>query len=232
MSSRRDVRLARARRLGIEGFGPERAIYEAVFVATGIHRERDGASALVSRTETAASPPLGRRSSASSTVRRSDRAASMDSMSELLSPPFGMKEGPIPLSDPAALQARSEDVLVYEDGTFQPRLGPEHIERLMKTPERFAVKRLALDGARAGCFDGVRELLSSPDLPEARNADCPLCRSAADPLRARPSRVHATDERISAEAQGGPRGAVCDPGARRALVFGASACGRLPAARR
>ena len=81
-----------------------------------------------------------------------------------------MKEGPIPILLASALQSRAEDVLVYEEGTFQPRIGPEHLERLMKSPKRFAVKRLAVGAARASVFAGVRELLSSPNLPEARNA--------------------------------------------------------------
>jgi hypothetical protein len=157
--------------LGIEGFGPERAIYEALFSSTGIHRRRDDVLTLG-----APAKASGVSGAWKAIERYLDRATEQvhdlaGLYEELLSPPYGMKEGPIPLLIAAVLQARSDDVLVYEEGTYQPRVGPEHIERLIKTPARFAVKRLALDGARSDALAGVRELLSSPDLPEARNAD-------------------------------------------------------------
>jgi energy-coupling factor transporter ATP-binding protein EcfA2 len=158
-------------RLEIDGFGPDRAMYDAVFAASGIHRERGGRL-----TFGKPSRRSGLNTAWNAIERFLDEAdeavRGLDELYEvLLAPPFGMKEGPIPLLLAAALQARSEDVLLYEEGTFQPRLGPEHLERLMKTPSRFGVKRLALEGARAGVLEGIRELLSSPGLPEARNSD-------------------------------------------------------------
>jgi hypothetical protein len=156
--------------LGLEGFGPERAMYLSILGATGIHRERGdrlsfGPPKRGSGLTTAWNAIEGFFDSAE---RDAQSIASL--YAALMSPPFGMKEGPIPVLLSAALLYRHEDVLVYEDGTFQPRLGPEHIERLIKTPNRFAVKRLDIGAGRASVFASLRELLSAADLPEARNA--------------------------------------------------------------
>src|SRR3954447_20285992 len=86
-----------------------------------------------------------------------------------MAPPYGMKEGPIPVLLAASLIHRADDVFVFEDGSFLPRLGPEHFERLVKTPERFEVKRAAILGVRAGVFGQLQDLLGSATKPVSAN---------------------------------------------------------------
>ena len=58
----------------------------------------------------------------------------------LKAPPIGLKDGPIPVLLAALLLHRADDVAVYQDGTYQPELSADLLERLVKTPQRFAVK--------------------------------------------------------------------------------------------
>jgi hypothetical protein len=148
-------------KLGIEGYGPERAMYEAVLHHTGLHAERgehwafgppprDGDLAdvwehLMGLLDSATEMPLG-----------------VDELyRKLLGPPFGMKVGVVPLLLSAALQCRADDVFLYQDGSFQPVVDAAHIERLLKTPERFSLKRASLVGVRASVFAKLRETLAS-----------------------------------------------------------------------
>jgi hypothetical protein len=71
-----------------------------------------------------------------------------------------MKAGPIPLLLVATLQHRADDIFLYQEGSFQPVIEPAHIERLLKTPERFALKRASMIGLRAKVFDELRSTLS------------------------------------------------------------------------
>lgn len=152
--------------LGIEGYGPERAMYEAVLREPGLHLDgrfqapRKGSSlsatwkAIISFFDEAASEPR-----------------SIADLYEILqAPPLGLKPGPVPVLLAAALQHRSEDVFLYQDGSFEPLVDAALIERLLKTPERFAVKRASMLGVRAEVFEQLRTIVDSAATPTTRNA--------------------------------------------------------------
>jgi hypothetical protein len=158
--------------LGIQGYGPERAMYEAVLNHTGLHGPRgeeigfgpppksselaDAWNYLMERLDDAVERPL----------------AIDDLYRELTGPPFGMKTGVIPVLLSAGLQYRSDDMFLYEDGSFQPVVQPTHIERLLKAPARFALKRASLIGLRASVFEQLRQTLAPdarPSNPHMRN---------------------------------------------------------------
>ncbi len=161
-------------RLAIDGYGPERAMYEAVFHDTGLHRDRGhgrwefGAP----RDDTPLTKVWGRLEQLLDGA--TDRPLGVDAIyAELLDPPFGMKVGAIPLLLVAALQHRADDIFLYQEGSFQPLIEPAHIERLLKTPERFALKRAAMVGLRATVFEQLRTTLIADERPAShrlRNA--------------------------------------------------------------
>ena len=65
---------------------------------------------------------------------------------KLMAPPIGLKEGPIPVLLTALLLHRLDDVAIYQEGTYQPSLTADLLERLVKSPDRFAVKHFKLTG--------------------------------------------------------------------------------------
>lgn len=150
-------------RLGIEGFGPERAMYEAMLHYTGLHDRRG-------ENWSFGPPP---KSSDLFGVWKHLMGLLDDAIREplmvdalyrqLTGPPFGIKVGPLPVLLSAALQHRADDIFLYQDGSFQPVIEPAHVERLLKTPERFALKRASLVGVRASVFEQLRETLTSAE---------------------------------------------------------------------
>lgn len=133
-------------RLGLKGFGPDRAMYEAVLRHTGLHAERDGDWTFGKpRPGGALQPVWG--AIAQFIDAASDDPASVDGLYErLMAPPIGLKEGPIPVLLVAYLLQRNDDVAVYEEGTFQPNLTADLVERLVKAPQRFALKSFSARG--------------------------------------------------------------------------------------
>ncbi len=157
-------------KLGIDGYGPERAIYEAVLHSTGLHRETtDG---WVFSEPAKDSDLYGVWTHLNKLIDGSGRhTIPVDRIyDELTRPPFGMKRGVIPLVLTALLQYRIEDVFLYQDGSFQPVVEAAHLERLLKTPDRFALKRASLVGIKASVFTELHETLgidSSATMPAA-----------------------------------------------------------------
>jgi hypothetical protein len=70
----------------------------------------------------------------------------------------------------AFLQFRHEDVAIYQDGTYQPVLSPDLMERLLKTPQRFALKRFDLRASRQAVLDAVAESVGRDAALRPRNS--------------------------------------------------------------
>jgi hypothetical protein len=66
----------------------------------------------------------------------------------LKAPPFGAREGVLPIYLITAMLHWQSAVALYEKGSFIPDVGPAECERLMKLPETFSVQRYQLDDAR------------------------------------------------------------------------------------
>lgn len=138
--------------LGISGYGPERSLYDAVLLQEGMHRF-DGEKWLIA-------PPTSQSSFApawqliDTIVRRhADEATPLvvaDIEAELRLPPFGMKAPAFPILLTAYLLHTSDQVAIYQDGTFQPRVTPDLLERLTKAPHRFTLRHLEVKGERVG----------------------------------------------------------------------------------
>ena len=84
-------------------------------------------------------------------------------------PPYGVKEGIIPIILTAVLLYYKEEVGVYQDGTFIPVLGEEHLELLVKNPERYAVKYFAIEGLRGEVFQELEAILRNPQTKAKSN---------------------------------------------------------------
>jgi hypothetical protein len=148
-------------RLGISGFGPERAMYEAVLRHTGLHDERGGVWTFGKpRPGGALQPVWG--AIAQFIDAASDEPASVDGLYErLMAPPIGLKAGPIPVLLAAYLLQRNDDVAIYEEGTFQPNLTADLVERLMKAPQRFALKSFNARGNRVQILAAISKATAS-----------------------------------------------------------------------
>ena len=149
--------------LGLEGYGPEVAMYRAFLQRTGIHRLTDEGNGL------AFGPPCATDSLAHAWkvieeqfVRaKACRVNLKDVYAALLSSPIGMKEGVIPVFVTAALLAFRDEIAIYEHGTFRPLLAPEVSERMVRNPYHFDIKHFAnTAGARRSVINALARRLS------------------------------------------------------------------------
>ena len=159
-------------RLGIEGTGPDFSIYASLLEDTGIHREEDGEWVL------GPPPAPGVRGLWDAIEGFCMHAVEKprplaDLFEELRKPPYGTTDGVIPIFLAAVLLYHSDDVSLYQDGTFSPTLTPPQFELLVKDPRRFAVKYFELSGIRWQLFKDIEAVVRAGGAkrPEgARNA--------------------------------------------------------------
>lgn len=145
--------------LGIEGFGPEYSMYASALRKTGVHREVGGAWEFGSPLPDSGLRPVwdaieqlvGDANGVQVTVK--------DIFERLARPPFGVKDGPLPILLAAVLTTRAHDFSVFRDGSYIHTLGSEHFELLVKRPERFAIKHFRLDGIRGEVFKELESAL-------------------------------------------------------------------------
>jgi len=142
----------------IDGFPPERAMYDAVFGTTGIHRIVDGQLQIVEPRRTSGWMPAWRTLEQMLNRAKEHRVGIDRIIDHLVSPPVGMKTGAAAMLVVAGIVAHRNEVAVYEHGTYKPRLTPEVTERLLRNPGHFQVKHFAATrGARRETVEALAD---------------------------------------------------------------------------
>jgi hypothetical protein len=153
-------------RLGIEGYPPEASMYLSVLQASGVHREGPDGWWF------GPPPPDNDEHGVRPLFEAIDRFLEgseghsrpvVDLYEELALPPFGIKEGLLPIYLTAALLHWESEIALYEEGTFVPRVRPAELERLMRAPERFSLQRYRLDETRSAMLLDYARLFN-PDV--------------------------------------------------------------------
>ena len=152
MILRRDVA-----QLGFEGNPPEVSMYRSLVEAHGLHRQRAGTWGFGAPTQ--ALKPLWQEIDNFLRDTEAGRRPLAELYDRLRRPPFGIKDGPLPVIVVAALLAREDDVAVYERGSFMPAWTPSHAERLLRSPDGFEVRRCRIDGLRQTVLTRLAETL-------------------------------------------------------------------------
>lgn len=216
--------------LAIEHFGPERAMYEAALRHTGIHRETELGWGFGPPSVESSWLPAWQ--AAEKTLRdHGDKGIALDVIYErLMAPPFGLKDGPIPVLLTALLLAYRDEVALYQEGSYQPELTDDLLERLVKAPSRFSVKAIAVRGMRREVVEQLGVALGAvPPPPRRRN---PTVIRVVAPLlatvRTLPEYTRRTSD-LSGDTLA-VRAALADARDPAELLFNAlpTACGRQP----
>ena len=153
-------------RLGIKGFPPEYSMYQALLVEGGFHHKiGDGSFRLD------APPGRGRRSPWKPAWRAIERflleareqQRPLTELFELLkAPPFGLREGPLPVLITVALLNKGEELALYEDDIFVPEIGIETLERLVRRPHTFALRSYRLNARERRVIAALGDLAREP----------------------------------------------------------------------
>lgn len=148
-------------RLGLEGYGPEVAMYFSVLEAGGIHRQEDEQWGFFPPPDSAGISSLWAAIEAFCLEAKEKQLSLGDLYQRLEQPPYGIKQGMVPIVLAAVLLYHVDDVGFYKDGTFVPVMGPEHFELLVKDPSRFSVKYFEMVGLRSQVFRELESILRS-----------------------------------------------------------------------
>ena len=128
---------------GITGFGPDRAIYEAVFKSTGLHAYTESAGWQIKRPTDPLWAEIWDVINNSVDGATKERVSISEIQNELSRPPYGLKEGVLPLLSFAVLTSRRNDLAVYEHGSLILDLDDAVLERLAKNPANFTLRNYA-----------------------------------------------------------------------------------------
>ena len=151
-------------KLEIKGYPPEMSIYLSLLFDTGIHRCVSGVWGF--------HPPhtddKNRFSPTWSEIEKfldecEERRQSVDKLYKRLEqPPFGLRSGSMPILLCAVLLHYEAEIALYEDGSFVADISMPVFERLIRSPEKFEIKRFRMEGIRAEVFEQFTGMISKP----------------------------------------------------------------------
>ncbi len=154
--------------LGFEGYPAPYGLYLSILASTGMHRE-------IAPGMWAVAPPedehAGCRAAWDAIFETlqggsGQRVGVPDLYARLMDPPFGMREGLLPIFLVVALKYAERDVAVYQDDTFVPALGLAEVELLLRVPEKFEVQWVALEGGRKEVLGALAPVVGLPETTE------------------------------------------------------------------
>jgi hypothetical protein len=168
--------------LGISGTPPERSMYETLPRSSRLHRKHGGEFGFHGpdfRAETAVRELWN--GIDHFLMETESTKQSVEAMFEMLRrPPFGLKDGVLPILLAAVLVHDHSQVALYEEGTFVPRPNTAVFERICRAPEKFELQRFRIAGPRAEVFQRYASMLgklgAAPGKPDLLSVVRPLVR--------------------------------------------------------
>lgn len=166
---------------------PEMSMYLSVLFNTGIHHEHDGAWRIAephgNRDKKCNVLPTLKKIRSIVQERPDARINITDLFDELRRPPFGVRDGMIPLLLTVFAIAHEQDVAFYKDGSFLREMTGEHMLMVTKHPSRFEIQYCKIEGVRADLFEKLLKVLEIKQRGERRaellDVVKPLCVFAA-----------------------------------------------------
>ncbi|HEX3151489.1 MAG TPA: hypothetical protein VHR66_25650 [Gemmataceae bacterium] len=169
--------------LGFEGTPPERSIYETLLRGSRLHRSKAGEWGI--HVPDAKAEPAVRQMWKAIDAFLADTEAGRKSVAQLFDilrrPPFGLKDGVLPVILAAVLVEGHTQVALYEEGSFVPRPNAAVFERLFRAAEKYELQRFRIAGPRAEVFQQYAGMLSNPgDNPDLLTIVRPMVRLVRD----------------------------------------------------
>lgn len=140
---------------------PEMSMYRSLLLRTKLHREVDGVWTLQAPAE---EDPCNLKPGMSHILRmleaKADSRVPVETIfDELREPPYGIRNGVLPILLLVVLLERQHEIALYEDGTFLSQIHSEEIQRLTKAPQDFELQLCRVQGFRRELFDQVACML-------------------------------------------------------------------------
>jgi hypothetical protein len=148
--------------LGFEGTPAEVSIYSSILLAPGIHRPEMGGFVFGPPQSDAALMEVWNCIIGFFEDCELKRHTLADLFTILQGAPFGLKNGVIPILFCAAAMAHDTEIAFYESGAFLPELTVDAFERLIRSPERFELRRYRIEGLRKEVYAELAHLFGQP----------------------------------------------------------------------
>ena len=139
--------------LGIEKFPAEKAIYRSVMLETKIHQKIKGKWILSKPPKGSSLLPAWENIEQFFASTEAAPRSFQESNVELISPPYGVKAGLLPILWLSVYLVNEHELTLFEDGLYITGFDQEKIERFVKRPDIFSVKRSKIDGINGHIFD-------------------------------------------------------------------------------
>lgn len=149
--------------LGIEGYPPERSMYESVLAATGLHRVQDNGEwgfTIPTRSPKHNLLPCWYHLAYLVFNRQPEPMPLTALFGELAQPPYGVLEGLQPVLLCAFMRVNPDETTLYREGTFLPEPSIADFEILMRRPEMFAIAGSRVEGGRAAVVERLAKGLN------------------------------------------------------------------------
>ena len=163
-------------RLGIDGFPAERGLFASLLEATQLYRHDRGHWRFVSPESGGIDPcnlaPLWEQSC----LHLQEHAKRVIPVSELFEewhqPPFGVKDGVMPVLAIAFILSQRNRIAVYRDGVFRARFDDVDVDYLVKDPSCIQLRWMDLNEVARKLLSGMAELVRDLDTAnELRDLD-------------------------------------------------------------
>jgi len=146
--------------LGIEGYPPERSIYESVLRLTGIHEEqKDGSWRFSAPSKGSAHNLLPCWKFLNDFVfnRQPEPIPLNDLFRELSAPPWGVLDGLHPILLCAFMMVYPNETTLYREQAFVAEPGIADFELILRRPELFSIAGCRVTGSRASVVKRIAE---------------------------------------------------------------------------
>lgn len=191
--------------LGIDQFPPEKAIYRACLRETKLHVPDDvgiwsfqGPKSARRSDDPCNIYPVWQRIDAFLDSTEQQAKSLIDLNLELMAPPYGIKEGLLPILYMAVLMANQQELAIYESRIYTPYLSEEQIERFLKRPDEFTVQRFRITGLN----QSIHEVYSSTLFNDGKQRSVlALAKPIAKMVLKLPSYAQTTQAGLTSRAQ-------------------------------
>jgi hypothetical protein len=166
---------------------PEMSMYLSVLQETRLHRSVEEGRSILATPEEGDDPchlrPALLWTHRFLAERPEERVSVKTIFSNLRQPPFGIRDGLLPLLLVAIVLEYQHEIAVYEDGTFKSRIIGPDVLRLTKDPKCFELQWVKIEGVKLEVFERLTNLFELPCgpsiKPEILDIVRPLCQFVA-----------------------------------------------------
>ena len=144
--------------LGFEGFPPQLSIYKNILQESGLHHSANGKQWKFtfdpnSKHLKKSWKPLVKAIDQHLSQFDGTQVPLMDLVERMQKPPFGLRDGIIPIILCVMIKAYSSQLALFHRGTFKPTITPTDFDLIVKLPQRYTVELCRIAGVKAAVFD-------------------------------------------------------------------------------